>query len=74
MAPLCAAPLLKGEREVSLDLTYADNADRALKVKAKWSPAKTAAHRRAAFITAVVFLLMLAAAFGVLNIDPIHWY
>ena len=60
---------------MSLDLTYAENADRALKCKGKTcSPAKAAANRKAALISTLVFLLLLAVALGVVYPDPIHAY
>lgn len=59
---------------MSLNLTYADNADAVRRNTAKWSPAKTAQHRKTMFVLAVVFLLLFAAAFGVLDLNPIHAY
>lgn len=50
---------------MSLDLTYADNADAVLRFKNKRRV------NRAKVVLAVTLLLLLAAAFGVLNIDPI---
>lgn len=56
-----------------LNLTIAEFLDRSY-TKAKSSPAKTVANRRAALLLLIVLALLFAATFGLIFPCPIHAY